>query len=53
MRLAPHERRQIERLAQAHGTTMKEAILKAVRTLLAETKRQRSSLQFARKVLST
>ena len=31
MRLAPHERRQIERLAQVRGTTMKDAVLAAVR----------------------
>lgn len=31
MRLAPHERRQIERLAQARRTNMKEAIMEAVR----------------------
>ena len=36
MRLAPHERRQIERLAEARETTMKEAILEAVRRLLDE-----------------
>ena len=35
MRLAPHERRQIERLAEAHQTTMKEAVLDAVRRQLA------------------
>lgn len=31
MRLRPHERHQIERLAEARGTTMEEAILDAVR----------------------
>lgn len=36
MRLAPHERRQIERLAEARATTMKEAVLEAVRRLLDE-----------------
>lgn len=36
MRLAPHERLEIERLAEARGTTMKEAILEAVRRLLGE-----------------
>jgi hypothetical protein len=36
MRLAPHERRQIERLAEARATTMKEAVLDAVRLQLAE-----------------
>lgn len=36
MRLAPHERRQIERLAEARETTMKEAVLEAVRRLLDE-----------------
>lgn len=35
MRLAPHERRQIERLAEARGTNMKDAILEAVRRQLA------------------
>ena len=30
MRLAPHERRQIERLAETRGTTMKDAVLDAV-----------------------
>lgn len=36
MRLAPHERRQIERLARARGTTMKDAVLDAVRHRLGE-----------------
>ena len=36
MRLRPHERSQIERLAQARRTTMKEAILEAVRHRLDE-----------------
>ena len=36
MRLAPHERRQIERLAEARSTTMKEAVLETVRRLLEE-----------------
>ncbi|MEM1114882.1 MAG: hypothetical protein AAF845_10085 [Bacteroidota bacterium] len=36
MRLAPHERRQIERLAEARGTTMKDAVLDAVRQQLAD-----------------
>ena len=36
MRLAPHERRQIERLAEARETTMKEAVLEAVRHRLDE-----------------
>lgn len=36
MRLAAHERRQIERLAEARETTMKEAILEAVRQRLGE-----------------
>ena len=36
MRLAPHERRQIERLAQARQTTMKGAVLDAVRRQLAD-----------------
>ena len=36
MRLAPHERRQIERLAKARATTMKDAVLEAVRRLLSE-----------------
>jgi hypothetical protein len=36
MRLAPHERRQIERLAKARETTMKDAVLEAVRRLLEE-----------------
>ena len=36
MRLAPEERRQIERLAEVRETTMKEAILDAVRRLLDE-----------------
>lgn len=34
MRLAPHERRQIERLAQARHTSMKDAVLDAVRRQL-------------------
>lgn len=34
MRLSPHERRQIERLAKAQGKNMKEAILEAVRKQL-------------------
>lgn len=36
MRLAPDERRQIERLAEARGTTMKDAVLDAVRQQLAD-----------------
>lgn len=36
MRLAPHERRQIERLAEAQGMNMKDAILDAVRRQLDE-----------------
>ena len=36
MRLAPHERRQIEQLAEARGTNMKDAILDAVRRQLEE-----------------
>ena len=36
MRLAPHERRQIERLAAARKTTMKGAVLEAVRRRLDE-----------------
>ena len=36
MRLAPHERRQIERLARARQTTMKDAVLDAVRQQLAD-----------------
>ena len=36
MRLAPHERRQIERLAQARGTTMKGAVMDAVQHQLAD-----------------
>lgn len=36
MRLVPHERRQIERLARARGTTMKDAVLAAVRHQLAD-----------------
>ena len=36
MRLDPAERRQIERLAEARDTTMKEAVLGAVRRSLAE-----------------
>lgn len=36
MRLAPHERRQIERLAEARETTMKDAVLEAVRHMLDE-----------------
>ena len=34
MRLAPQERRQIERLAKARGTSMKDAVLDAVRSRL-------------------
>ncbi len=34
MRLAPHERREIERLAEARRTNMKEAIMEAVRRRL-------------------
>ena len=34
MRLRPHERREIERLAALRGTTMKEAVLEAVRRQL-------------------
>ena len=34
MRLAPHERRQIEQLAHAQGTNMKDAIMEAVRQRL-------------------
>lgn len=40
MRLAPHERRQIERLAEVRETTMKEAVLEAVRRQLAEIERE-------------
>jgi hypothetical protein len=40
MRLAPHERRQIERLAEARATTMKAAVLDAVRLQLAELERE-------------
>jgi uncharacterized protein (DUF1778 family) len=36
MRLAPDERREIERLAKARATTMKDAILQAVRRQLAD-----------------
>ena len=36
MRLALHERRQIERLAETRGTTMKDAVLDAVRKQLAD-----------------
>ena len=36
MRLALHERCQIERLAEARRTTMKEAVLEAVRRRLEE-----------------
>jgi hypothetical protein len=36
MRLSPHERRQIERLAEARGKNMKDAILDAVRKQLDE-----------------
>jgi hypothetical protein len=36
MRLAPHERLQIERLAQARGKNMKDAILEAVNRQLCE-----------------
>lgn len=36
MRLAPHERRQIERLAETRGTTMKDAVLDAVRKQLSD-----------------
>lgn len=36
MRLAPDERRQIERLAKARETTMKEAVVEAVRRRLDE-----------------
>ena len=39
MRLAPHERRQIEQLAEARGTNMKEAILDAVRHRLEDLSR--------------
>ena len=40
MRLAPDERRQIERLAEARGTTMKDAVLDAVRQQLADLARR-------------
>lgn len=40
MRLAPDERRQIERLAAARETSMKEAILDAVRRQLDEIETQ-------------
>ena len=40
MRLAPHERRQIERLAETRGTTMKDAVLGAVRRQLADLARR-------------
>ncbi len=36
MRLAPHERRQIERLAKLRATTMKAAVLEAVQRRLEE-----------------
>ena len=36
MRLAPHERSEIERLAEAQGKNMKDAILDAVRRQLEE-----------------
>ena len=36
MRLAPDQRRAIERLAEARGVTMKEAVLDAVRRQLAD-----------------
>ena len=36
MRLAPDQRRAIERLAEARGVTMKEAVLDAVRQQLAD-----------------
>lgn len=36
MRLAPHERHQIEKLAEAQGKNMKDAILEAVRQQLSE-----------------
>ena len=38
MRLSPHERREIEKLAEVRGTTMKDAILEAVRRQLDEMK---------------
>jgi hypothetical protein len=40
MRLAPVERRQIERLAEARSTTMKEAVLEAVRAQLRELEKE-------------
>jgi hypothetical protein len=43
MRLAPHERRQIERLAEARRTTMKDAVLGAVRRQLADLAAQGAS----------
>ena len=36
MRLAPHERHQIEQLAEVRGTNMKKAVLDAVRRQLEE-----------------
>ncbi|MEM8558622.1 MAG: hypothetical protein AAGG50_12440 [Bacteroidota bacterium] len=36
MRLAPEERRQIERLAEVRGMTMKDAVMEAVREHLAD-----------------
>ncbi len=40
MRLAPAERLQIERLARARETTMKEAIMDAVRLVLTDLERE-------------
>ncbi len=46
MRLAPHERRQIERLAEVRETTMKEAVLEAVRRLLDDVERSENEEPF-------
>lgn len=40
MRLSSHERRQIERLAEARGMNMKDAVLDAVRRQLDELDQQ-------------
>ncbi|ACY48836.1 hypothetical protein [Rhodothermus marinus] len=40
MRLTPHERRQIERLARLRATTMKEAVLEAVQRRLEELEKE-------------
>ena len=46
MRLAPHERRQIERLAETRGTTMKDAVLDAVRRQLDDLAAQDADAPF-------